>query len=87
MSENSKNWPLMEIIVLTLVRSDNPIENIPQIKVIKQGNTYGIIEGSEIIQRALAEGFENLDHEYQASLLFAVELEKIDDSKSDFSGN
>lgn len=70
----------MEIIVLTLVRSDNPIENIPKIKVIEQGNTYEIVEGNEIIEQALAEGFHNLDNEYQASLLFAVDLQKSEDS-------
>ena len=77
MSENSKNLPLMEIIVLTLVRSDVPIENLPTIKVIRQGSTFVIVEGSEFLERTLAEGFENLKAEFQNSILLAVDLEEV----------
>lgn len=75
MTEN-KTLPLLEIIVLTLVRSNLPIENIPTIKVLRQGSTYVIVEGGELIENALAEGFGNLNTEFQNSILLAVDLDE-----------
>ena len=74
MSENTNKLPLMEIIFLTSIVPEQIEENLPVLKVVQNKENYIIVEGSELIDDALAQSFRQINRESQLSLVFAVNL-------------
>ncbi len=80
MSENTNKLPLMEIIFLTSIVPEQIEENLPVLKVVQNKENYIIVEGSELIDDALAQSFRQINRESQLSLVFAVNLIDIRNS-------
>jgi hypothetical protein len=81
MTGDTNKLPILEILFSTGTNDDEEqisTANLPTLTVVYDGERYSIVEGSELIEMALAESFRNLEQDFYTVLRLAVDLRRVE---------